>query len=102
MRGSLRGLVVVFGMVALAGCGSDSPADQFLELTEQFCACKNEECRSAVRAKVAAFDKSQLDSSDYETLMEARDTVDRCAALPIRQSSAASSPIKKSRSAAGR
>jgi hypothetical protein len=64
--------------LALAGCRGDRPADTYLELVDEFCACKERDCVDRVRAKIDSFDVSRFTGDDFETLLEASTKAGRC------------------------
>lgn len=82
MRGALR-LVAAAWVAALLGCGGTSPADEWSELVDDFCACTDQSCRDGVSARAARFDKKRLDGRHYTVMMKASAKTDRCADRPL-------------------
>jgi hypothetical protein len=65
-------------LLALGGCRGDRPADTYLELVDQFCACKERDCVDRMRAEIDSFDVSRFTGDDFDTLLEASTKVGRC------------------------
>lgn len=77
MGGRLIGAIAL-AWLALTGCGGDRPADAYLDLVNQYCACTSRECVDRAREQIDGFDVSRFDGDDFETLLTASTRAGTC------------------------
>lgn len=77
MGGRLVGAIALV-WVAFAGCGGDRPADAYLDLVNQYCACQDRDCVDRARQQIDTFDVSRFTGDDFDTLLEASTRASSC------------------------